>query len=392
MNDKPVSIPVVLQMGFRPFFLAAGIYAVIAMLAWMLFYQQPGSLGFLAYSPLHWHAHEMIFGYAMAVVSGFLLTAIRNWTGMQTVNGWLLALLLGCWLLARLSFFSEMLWASAIFDTLFLGGLTVAASVPIIKAKNWNNISILAKLLLLLLANVVFYLGALGLIYRGGLHVGIYAGFYLVLALVFMMARRVIPFFIQQGVDRPVTPRNSKWLDLSSMVLFLAFAILDIFGLYPAALAVIAIALFAIHLVRMAGWYTQQIWRRPMLWVLYLAYACLVFGFLLKALSIWSDVPPSIALHSFALAGIGMLTLGMMSRVTIGHTGRQMSSPPVLVWLVFLLILLAWVTRVLAVLLLPADVSLWIFMSQLLWIAAFCLFILVFSPMLLRPRVDGKPG
>ena len=245
--------------------------------------------------------------------------------------------------------------------------------------------------MLLLAANAVFYAGALDLL-PGGTRIGLYSGVYLIMALIFVMARRVLPFFIQNAVAGPLTLKNRKWLDISSLVLFVFFWIADIIAPDTLPVAVLAGTLGILHTIRLIDWFAPAIFRKPLLWVLYTGYAALVAGFALKAAVVALGLSPFIALHAFTYGGIGLFTLGMMARVTLGHTGRNVLEPPGRVAWVFAAILAGTVPRVLFPLFAPQHYSLWMGLSQLLWMAAFGLFLVIFLPMLIRPRTDGRPG
>ena len=241
------------NLGFRPFFSAAGLFALIGMLLWMLMYLFDRHMPLAGLTPLEWHAHEMVYGYAMAVVAGFLLTAVSNWTGIPTVRGFRLAALLLLWLVARLACFlphEHALLLVASTDLLFLLGLIVAVSLPVLRARQWKQMGIITKLWIMLATNGLFYAGALGYLEQG-IRWGIYAGLYLVLALVFMMARRVLPFFIERGVAEGFSPRNRRWVDIASMVLFLAWAILDVFTQQAVLVGWLYFGLLAPHILRL---------------------------------------------------------------------------------------------------------------------------------------------
>ncbi len=198
----------------------------------------------------------MIYGYSQAVIAGFLLTAVRNWTGIQTLHGAPLLLLLLLWLAGRLLLFTGTtvsLPFIALVDCLFMAWLIGALLVPIIKVRQWRQMGIISKLLLLLLGNGVFYAGALGTM-EDGMRIGLYSGVYLVIALIFVMGRRVMPFFIEKGVDYPVQLKNRRWLDVSSLVLFLAFWIADLVRPDTLPVALLALALLVLHAIRLAGW------------------------------------------------------------------------------------------------------------------------------------------
>lgn len=373
----------VFELGFRPFFLCAGVFAVLSIFVWLLAYtaqiQLPSSL-ILSYQ---WHAHEMIYGYSVAVIAGFLLTATKNWTGIQTLHGTPLLFLMCLWISARLAIFAgEILIASAL-DSLFTLWLLQAIVTPIVKAKQWTQLAIVVKLLLLFITNLLFYLGALGIV-ENGVHWGIYGGLYLVIGLILMMARRVVPFFIERGVGYPVTLKNSKILDLSSLALFLVFFILVLAQTTEMLTAYTALALFIINAARLIGWHTMGIWKKPLLWSLYLAIWFICIGFLLYALTYFTGISKYLAIHAFSYAGIGTITIGMMSRVALGHSGRDVSNPPKAIGIAFAILILGAVVRVFFPLIAPVYYIHWITISQGLWILAFLIFSFVYLPILTK--------
>lgn len=392
-NHPPPSFAL-FELGFRPFFTLAAVFAVFAMLFWMLLYHFANLQPAIALGSVTWHAHEMIYGYSMAVVAGFLLTAVGNWTGLQTWKNEKLAVLAAGWLGARLLLLmpaENLLLVTAIIDNLFIAALLFSLAVPVIQKRMWQQSGILFKVLLLLVTNLYFYAGALGYSEQG-IHIGLYGGLYLIIALLFMMLRRVVPFFIERGTNAAFTPRNSRLLDISSLILFTLWAIIDIFFTADNLLAVLSLSLFILHTIRLQGWYTREIFSRPLLWSLYTGYALLTLGFLLQALSVWLVLPASLSLHTFAVGGIGVMTLAMMSRVTLGHTGRDISLPPRFTSLVFILITAAFVFRVVMPAFDMQHYVTWMSISQATWVLAFLLFAFIYIPQLIKPRIDGRRG
>lgn len=383
-----------LRLGFRPFFLAAGGYAVISMLIWYAAYVHGWSFPFAGLAPVTWHGHEMIYGYSLAVVAGFLLTAVRNWTGIPTLSGMPLFLLFLFWLLARLFILlggPGFLVATASFDLLFLAALSAAIAVPIIRARQWHNIAIVGKIVLLLASNLVFFLGVAGKLEQG-VYWGLYSGLYIIIALIFTLSRRVLPSFIEKGVGYPVELRNSKRVDIASLALFVGFWIADMVRPNSVGVAVFAASLFFLHLWRLLGWYTAGIWKKPLLWVLYLAYAATIAGFALKAAAYFNGISPYLGLHAFAVGGVGLMTLGMMTRVALGHTGRNVFEPPRLLFWVFILLFAALITRVALPMLFQQHYGAWVALSQWLWLSAFLIYLIGYFPILSQPRVDGQDG
>ncbi len=383
------------HLGFRPFFLLGGLFAVIAVALWAwLFHRDPSLLPAEYFTTISWHAHEMVYGYAMAAVAGFLLTAVRNWTSVQTVNGAPLLMLAGLWAGARAMPFIDhpyALMAMVAMDLTFNAWLCWAILYPIMKVKQWQHMGIWVKLLLLLISNGLFYMGLTGVL-ADGVQWGIYSGLYLILSLVMLMGRRVIPFFIEKGVEESFIPTNHRWVDLSSLVLVLLFWLVAVFLELPTIAALLALALAALHTIRLLGWYTPGIWKKTLLWVLYLGYGWIVAGFLLYGLSHFLGINNMPAVHAFAYGGIGMITLGMITRVSLGHTGRDVFNPPKYLGPVFALLMLGALLRVLPPLIDMGHFALWIGLSQGLWIAAFTIFVIGYGPMLIKARVDGRYG
>ncbi len=390
-----MSLPV-LNLGFRIFFLGAAIFSIVSISFWLLIYSFNLPIHLEAVSVYYWHAHEMIYGYSLAVIAGFLLTAVKNWTGIQTVRGSALLILFCLWAAARMMwlFGTQLFILAALFDLLFAFFLIICVCGPVIKASQWRQLAILPKLVLIAVFNLLFYLGALGFIEQGEF-LGIYGGLYLIIGLILTMGRRVLPMFIQSGVGYlgyRVNLFNSRWLDISSLVLFLGFFISELFLKNTVFTTVMALCLFVINAIRLAGWHTFAIWKRSLLWSLYLSLWFICTGFLLIACSYVFGISKFIAVHAFAVGGIGVVTMAMMSRVSIGHSGRDVHNPPVLLSIAFILLLSAAFFRVIIPLFSLKYYSIWIGLSQLLWITAFLIFIFVFFPILIKPRIDGRPG
>jgi len=382
------------RLGFRPFFLVAALIAVISMAIWMAELQFSVAILPATDIPLFWHAHEMLFGYTLAVIAGFLLTAVRNWTNVQTLHGRSLQLLVLLWVLARIAALlpgQQALFAELALDNLFIVCLSVALTVPVVQARLWKNMGVISKVYFFLIGNVIYALGVLGL-FEGGQRIGIYIGLYMILSLVLVLSRRVVPMFIERGVGYEIHLKNHLWVDIACFLIFLTFAISDIFFTHPALTAWLAAALCLLHSIRLWGWYTHGIWRKPLLWVLYLAYVWIILGFGLKCAAFAVGIPSSLAIHAFTVGGIGMMTLGMMSRISLGHTGRDVNQPPAEIGPIFLMLLSAACVRVLFPLFSETHYLLWVGISQTLWITAFALFLYRYIPILTRPRIDGRPG
>ncbi len=380
---------VLFELGFRPFFLGAGLFAVITIGLWAGVYLFGLSIPMQSMSPFQWHAHELIYGYSMAVASGFLLTAVKNWTGISTLSGAGLAGLFGLWLMARICFAiaDNYFWLAAGFEGLFSIVLLVVVCRPVIITRQWKQMAIVSKLFIMLVLNTLFYMGLAGWLEQG-LFWGIYGGLYVLLGLVLTMGRRVIPFFIEQGVGYPVSLHNSKWLDISSLILFLVFFVSELF-LYNRTLSVyLALGLFVVNAIRLVGWHTIGIWKKSLLWSIYLSFWFITSGFLLFAASHWFAVSVSLSIHAFAYGGVGLITIGMMSRVSLGHTGRMVSQPPKSIAYAFGLLVTGAVVRVFVPLFDMINYDIWIASSQLLWMMAFLVFVVTYVPILIKPGFE----
>ena len=319
---------------------------------------------------------------------------MRNWTNRATPSGLLLAVLFVLWLAARVMPYLPITYAlasMAVFDLLFNTALVVAVTVPVIQARAWRQTAIIGKVVLMLLGNTAFYAGLFGW-WQNGVQFGLYFGLYLIIALILTVGRRVIPFFTERGVGYPVTLVNRRWLDIGGLVIFIVFFVSDLFFDAQRFAAICALALFVLNGIRIAGWHTPGIWRKPLLWSLFAGYAFIIAGFLLYALSVFTGVTKFAAVHAFAYGGIGILTLSMMSRVSLGHTGRNVQEPHRYLNFIFIALVLGAVIRVVPVLFDPLHYVLYIVLSQLLWMLAFSGFVWIYTPVLIRPRIDGQPG
>lgn len=378
-----------LALGFRPFFLAAGATAAVMMGLWLAMLA-----GWLPmeryYGATNWHGHEMLFGYSAAVIAGFLLTAVRNWTGIDTLTGPGLGALALLWLAARIAPFLPVpgiLVAS--LDLAFIPLLAASLVRPLWGGKNRMNRVFLLLLTGMWLAAILVHLQALG-ITLGTASKGNRLMLDLVLLTLLIVSGRVMPFFTQSGVPA-AQPVTRPIVERLTFVLAPLVAASNLFSSWPGTSGVLLLALGCVQAVRLAGWHDKRAWGNPILAVLYAGYVWLIAGFLLDGLASLGLLPPYPALHALTTGAVGILTLGMMARVTLGHTGREMRSAR-LTNLAFVLAILAAFVRVLLPFLMPEAYSIWLYASGVLWILAFVLFLWVYAPMLTAPRVDGRPG
>lgn len=373
-------------LGFRPFFLLAGLAGVVLMLIWLGMWH---SLPVDYYGQIGWHAHEMLFGFSVAILAGFLLTAVRNWTGIDTPSGRPLALLALVWLLGRLAPWVGLPgWAIALLDMAFLPALALALARPLWRGANRVNRVFLPLLLAMAVANGLVHLQGMGIALTAASGHDLMLN--LILTLLILVAGRVLPFFARSVIPgfEPVTRVRTEQASFGLMGLIVLFELFSIEGL-PFALLYAAFAL--VQALRLAAWYHPRIWSMPVLWVLYLGYLWLLIGSVLSAFAQLGWFMPSAALHAMTAGAVGVFTLGMMARVALGHTGRSIdvSMPTAYA---FIALNLGVALRVFGPALVPEYYLLWILLSGLLWIMALVVFLAVYLPILLRPRVDGRPG
>lgn len=366
-------MPALLALGFRPFYLLAGAYAALSVPLWALQY-------FGVLPPVHplWHAHEMIFGYAFAVIGGFLLTAVRAWTGLPTPAGAPLALLAAVWVTARaVAPFS--LAVSSVIDFTFAAGLAWGIGQPILASRNRNWFFIL----------IVLAIGAASVLFALTPRTGLQAGLDMVLLVVAIMAGRVVPGFTNNAVPG-AGARRVQSLEYAAIGTVALILVLDLFGLSGFA-AMVALLAAALHALRVALWAPLATRGRPILWILHLSYAWIVVHLAMRGLAEFLVVPPVLATHALTVGAIGGITVGMMTRTARGHTARPLAAGAAEVCAYSLVHAAAFV-RVLVPLAVPSAYLASVAVSAALWGTAFAIFTLAYWPILSRPRLDGKPG
>lgn len=389
-------IPSLFRLGFRPFFLAGAAFSVIAITLWLLALK-----GAVNFSPMGgsywWHIHEMIFGFSSAIIAGFLLTAVQNWTGMRGAQGNTLIVLFVIWLAARLTLiFPELLGQTltTIIDLAFLPTVAYVLGKPIIAIKQYRNLFFVPLLTLITLANLemhlaIYYPQSFSVNFAG------YSGVLMVTFLMSVMAGRVTPMFTANGTKTQKATPAPK-LDLvtngSLAILMLMTLFQPLLGFNNMAfgcLLIIAGVFQAIRWTRWRPWITLEV---PLLWSLHSGIKFVWFGLILLGVSYLVDgVPSNHIWHLLTIGGMGGIILAMISRVSLGHTGRPLS-PPKLMSLAFILVYLATLIRVFGPWGLPEKTSLFIDISGFCWILAFAIFVFFYAPMLSKPRADGRPG
>ncbi len=377
------------QNGFRPFFLGAGLWAAFSILLWMLAYFGPMDLS-SGFFPLAWHVHEMLFGYTAAVIGGFLLTAVPNWTGVTPLRGGRLVLIFGAWVLGRLViFFSALIppLIVAVVDLSFLVALLGYATWAIVSAGNKRNLVVAALLGLLVLANALMHaevawesdLSDLG----GRLGIGT------IVMLVTLIGGRVVPNFTQnwlrkRGHDDPRIAVG--WVDKATMALTAVTFLVWVFRPDITVLGLLFALCGLLGLLRLAGWRTKDTFAEPLVTILHVAYVWLPIGSLLMAGSyIFDGLPQTTALHGLTVGAIGTMTLAVMTRASLGHTGRELTADRSTV-AIFGLITLAAILRVGSTL--GPDPLLMTSLSGVAWIGAYSLFTISYGPMFFRARAE----
>jgi uncharacterized protein involved in response to NO len=377
-----------LRLGFRPFYLGAAAFALFAVPYWIA-----GLLGLMALPStmplLLWHAHEMLYGFAVAVIVGFLLTAGKAWTGLATPRGATLAVMAGLWLAARLSAVGAPYAVYAVLDVVLLPWVAFVLIQVLLKAGNRRNLPLGAILLLLGTANLTFHAAVLGWLDIDPLR-ALHAGLALVVMIECVIAGRVIPAFTMSALPGRQL-KVPAWLERSTLAataLSLAAWVLLPANLVTAAGFALAALLHAARLWHWQPWRTRS---RPILWALHAAYAWLPVGFLLLAWAQLGGVAASAGIHALAVGATAGLIVGMVTRTARGHTGRPLKVSRLEV-AAYLLVAGAAVARVLLPLVSPAHTADWLVVGAAAWAAAFALYLWVFTPWLLNSRLDGKDG
>ncbi|CDS53040.1 NnrS protein involved in response to NO [Polaromonas sp. CG9_12] len=374
------------QLGFRPFYLLASVFSALSIGLWAL--QFSGWLGTPYLAGPMWHAHEMLFGFTLAVVVGFLFTAGRNWSGRPTPTGAALMALAALWVAGRVLVLTPYGWAAAVVNVAFPLAAAIGLAIPFIAARNKRNYFFVALLLLMALAVLGVHLAQLGVTQLPG-WVGIQVALDVVLFIMAVMGGRVIPMFTNAIAGASATKR--PWLEKAALGSTLALLLADVLQLHGAALVALAGLCAAAHLARWALWQPWKTWRTPLVWVLHVAYFWIPAHLALRGLGEMGLVSPSLAIHALTVGAIGGLIIGMMTRTALGHTGRRLTASRADV-ACYLLVLAAALVRVAVPLVAPAQIVHAVLGSAALWSAGFALYAVTYWPVLTRVRSDGKPG
>ena len=380
---------------FRLFFLLTGLYGVVTVGAWMSYLF--GGLALpLGWSSLHWHAHEMLFGLTSAAIAGFLLTAMCNWTGAPPLRGSALLGLACLWLAGRVMMWTASWWPAgwvAVVDLLFLPWMAIYVARVLLAHGNKRNLIMVAILLLLTLANGMMHAGFM----TGSgfwLTLGQLTAFNLITLMMVVIGGRIIPLFTinwlrNNGGDIAAVAPSAR-LDRVTLITTALLVPADWLIGFPWITGFLAAVAGVLHGARLATWGGWKTGREPLLWILHLGYVWIVVALLLKGAAAFNLVAASVWQHALGVGAMGTLILGIMTRVALGHTGRSLALPPFGV-LIYLAITLGALSRVLtAVHVMDYRVGLSI--AAIGWTLAFSLFVLIYWPILSRPRADGRPG
>lgn len=396
LSESEKAILPLLRQAFRPFFLLGALFSIIAVLLWGFSldgYYAPDVFA----DPLFWHSHEMLFGFVSAIVIGFLLTAVQTWTGQRAPHGKQLLFLVILWLAGRLMLMFGAglpLWLVMLVDVSFLPVCAYLLAQPILRVKQRHNLIFIPILLLLTVCNALMYLGWL---YHSPalVQTGSQSAVLLITLLMTVIGGRVIPMFTANGT-RTARVNPVPWLDRAAVLsLWLLFALhlLTLVQFIPAPVLSVLFAIVAVLVfLRGVRWRIWVTFGVPLLWSLHIAYWFIPLGLLLFAgHHAGFDISYSVALHALTAGAMGNMILSMISRVSLGHSGRALK-PNQLMSLAFMLIIAAGLSRTLLIWLFPDYTMSWLWIGVISWVVAYTLYVLIYLPILTTPRPDGKPG
>jgi len=375
------------ERGFRPFFFMGAIYSLLSIFLWASFYSEHFSPPTFLFDPISWHAHEMIFGFSMAIVAGFLLTAVANWTGGAPARQMHLASLCWLWLAGRLVLNFDLglpHFAVVMIAISFIPALMISLAIPLLRSWNKRNFIFLALLSLLFGCDTWFLMTS----NLAALH----AALMMILIMVSLVGGRIIPAFTvaalrRKGVEACQTDQPK--LDMAALASLLGVALCLVFEKDTLVLVVCAATSCILHALRMRYYHTLKTFDDPLVWILHAGYGWLVIGLGLLALTGLEILPISAVIHAVTVGCIGSMTLGMICRVTLGHTGRNLKVDS-LTTMSFFAIQLAAIIRVFGPILTPYHMSAWI-ISSALWCVCYGAYIWIYAPMLFTVRIPTKP-
>lgn len=388
-KSKEEAITPLFRLGFRPFFLFGSLYSIIAILIWVVAFRsgQPAQLQVPA---IWWHVHEMLFGFAMAIVAGFTLTAVQNWTGIPGVKSWRLAFIFLLWLLPRILFWTPApLWLISSIEALFLLAVAYEIGVRVLKAKGWRNLFFIPLFLVAIAANFASYATIKGMPPFPSLAVWEAMIWWFTL-LISIMGGRVIPFFSARRLNYD-KPQPIFWLEVCSNLPLLLLFVLSFFPLAKLTIATPILIFAALaQTIRFARWKPWLTFKEPLVWSLHICYAAIPLALWSLGLSTSPMLSHSL-IHLLAIGALGGVILAMIARVTMGHTGRAIYEGPN-ASIAFAAIAIAAIIRSFGAGLFPQHLLVMVDVSALFWVIGYGLYLIKFGPMLIKARADGHPG
>ena len=395
------SLDAFFSYGFRPFFLGSALYAVLAMAVWIVWLATANAGGPqdwlpVAGSPFAWHAHEMVFGVAAAAVAGFLLTAVPNWTGALPLSGPPLVLLFVLWSAGRVAMAMSATLPyefAAIVDLVFLPAIGAFAARQLLVRPAPRKLVFVVPIAAMTAANLAFHLANAGYVALDALSAA-RISLLLVIVMIAIIGGRIIPAFTHNWLhgNRAAAPKPQRipWLDAASILSIAVFAVVEAFMSARALTGMAALAAALFNGARLVLWRGPSTAREPIVWILHLGYAWIVIGLVLAALAAFGGlVSGTLALHAFGTGAVGTMIMAVMSRASLGHTGRRLIAPRSIVW-AYHLVTLAAVLRVAGPLVAPGHSTAVLTAAGLAWIGAFAVFTVVYAPILTTPRVHTK--
>ncbi|NCN71218.1 MAG: NnrS family protein [Betaproteobacteria bacterium] len=376
-----------LRLAFRPFYLGAALLAALIVPLWVAIF-----LGAVTWQPapsaLLWHAHEMLFGFTIAVIVGFLMTAGKTWTGLPTPRGPMLGFLILLWLGARLASLVAPYAVFAVLDLMLLPTVGLIFLRLLVRSRNWRNVPLAVILLLLSMVNLSFHLSTQGMIDLAPIRT-LYVGLGLIVMIESVMAGRVVPFFTATALNIKIEP--VVWLERSALAAT-AFGLILWATEWHGGLTAVVLSLACIlNVARQWRWHPLDTLRRPILWILHFSYLWLSLGLGLLAVAQLGWVTSSIGIHALGVGATGGLIMGMMTRTARGHTGRPLAAD-MPEKIAYELIMVAAVLRVVLPLMLPSIYSYALVAAAAAWSAAFLVYLWQYTPWLVSARSDGKDG
>ncbi|AGH97658.1 NnrS family protein [Micavibrio aeruginosavorus] len=374
--------------GFRPFFFSGAIFAIISICAWGAFYAGTGIVPpTFMLNPVAWHAHEMIYGFSMAIVAGFLLTAVANWTGGAPARQIHLATLCFLWWIGRIAMGIDLglpQWSSIMLELLFIPALAISLALPLFRSWNKRNFIFLSILTILFGCDAWFMLTAN--------MTPLYVALMMILMMVSLIGGRVIPAFTvaalrRQGIKAFQTDQPK--MDIAALLSLVLVTITLVFAKDSLVFGVSAAISCVIHAIRMRHYHTLSTFNDPLVWILHAGYAWLVLGLGLFALVGFDVFPINAVVHAMTAGCIGSMVIGMMCRVTLGHTGRALKVD-MMTTVSFVTIQAVALMRVFGPMIMPEHSTSWIIYSAALWVACFSVYLFCYSGFLFAPRPDGQ--